>query len=400
MKYNYQSRSKTGEIQSGVVEASSKEAAFEVLKKNGLFVTALEKENLPFYARKLKIFERVSQKDVVGFSRQFSIMLKSKIPLTETLRTLATQTRNNAFKEVLLGISKDVEGGSSLSKGFGGFPKVFSVFFVSMVKSGERSGKLSGIFIYLAAYLEKRYHFRNEIIGAMVYPAFVLLVFGAVVIVLMTYVIPELTKVLITTNQDIPWITQIVMASSDFLVHHGIIVFLFLVFFIVFLVRYTKSEKGKRFFSKYLLKLPMIGPFLTKFYLSQLALNLSTLISGGLQISESLAITANIISNYEYKKIIKETRDDVEKGSTISAVLKRYPELVSPFFFQMVAVGEKTGTLDSSLKNVVSFYDEDIDRDLKNFVKILEPLFIVLLGVVVGGLVASVLLPIYSMKIV
>jgi len=400
MKYNYQSRSKTGEVQSGVVEASSKEAAFEVLKKNGLFVTALEKASLPFYAQKLKIFERVGRKDVVGFARQFSIMLKSKIPLTETLRTLSAQTRNNRFKEVLLGIGKDVEGGSSLSKGFSSFPKVFSPFFISMVKSGENSGKLSDIFIYLASYLEKKYHFRNEIIGALVYPAFVLVVFGAVVVVLMTYVIPQLTKVLITTNQEIPWITKIVIASSDFLVHNGIIVLLFLIFLVVFLVRYARSKKGKMFFSKYLLKIPMIGPFLIKFYLSRFALNLSTLIAGGLQISEALAITSDIIGNNEYRKIIRETRNEVEKGSMINMVLDRYPKLVSPFFFQMVLVGEKTGTLDSSLKNVVSFYDEDVDRDLKNFVKILEPLFIVLLGVVVGGLVASVLLPIYSMKIV
>ena len=400
MKYNYQSRSKTGEVQSGIVEASNKEAAFEVLKKNGLFVTALEEASVPFYAKKLKILEKVTQKDVVSFSRQLSIMLRSKVALTETLRTLATQTRNNKFKEVLSKVCKDVEGGASLSKAFNAFPNVFSVFFVSMVKSGEHSGKLSDVFIYLAEYLEKRYHFRNEIIGAMVYPIFVLLVFGTVVAVLMIYVIPQLTQVLTATDQDIPLVTKMVIAFSDFLVHNGIIVFLFLVFSIVFFWRYTKSKKGKRFFSKFLLKLPLLGPFLIKFYLSRFALNLSTLISGGLQISESLEITGNIVGNEEYKKLIAETRNEVEKGSTISTVLDKYPKLVSPFFYQMVAVGEKTGTLDSSLKNVVSFYDEDIDRDLNNFIKLLEPAFIVLLGVVVGGLVASVLLPIYSMKIV
>jgi type IV pilus assembly protein PilC len=400
MKYNYQSRSKTGEIQSGIVEASNKEAAFEVLKRNGLFVTALEETSVPFYARKLKFLERVSNKDVISFARQLAIMLKSKVALTETLRTLASQTRNNKFKEVLSQICREIEGGANLSKAFSSFPDIFSVFFVSMVESGERSGKLSNVFLYLADYLEKRYHFKNEIIGAMVYPAFVVLVFGIVVTVLMIYVIPQLTQVLTATNQDIPLVTKMVISFSDFLVNNGIIVLLFLIFLVVFFVRYVRSRKGKIFFSKFLLKVPLLGSFLVKFYLSRFALNLSTLISGGLQISDSLEITGNIVGNEEYKRVINETRNEVEKGSTIGAVLERYPQLVSPFFYQMVSVGEKTGTLDSSLQNVVNFYEDDIDRDLKNFIKILEPTFLLLLGVVVGGLVAAVLLPIYSMKIV
>jgi len=400
MKYNYQARSKTGEIQSGVVEASSREAAFTVLRAHGLFVTALEKVAPSFYTKELKIFQRISKKDIVSFSRQLAIMLKSKVTLTETFQTLARQTKNPNFKEIISKVGKDIEGGTPLSKALSSFPKVFSTFFINMVKSGEASGKLSDTFLYLADYSEREYNFRSKIIGAVIYPFFVLLVFLAVIILIMVYIIPQLTTVLEETGQELPLITRVVIASSDFLKSQGWIVILAIIFLAIFIFRYAKSKKGKRFFNRLFLKLPLIGPFLKKFYLSRFALNLSTLISGGLPISQALGISGEVVGNEEYKKIIRKTRDEVEKGTTISVILERYPKLISPLFYQMIVVGEKTGTLDSSLKNVVEFYQEDIDRNLDSFIKLLEPILIILLGIVVGGLVAAVLLPIYSIGVV
>ena len=400
MKFNYQARSKTGEIQSGVVEASSRNAAFSVLKIHGLFVTALEEAASPFYAKELKIFQRITKRDVVTFSRQLSIMLKSEVPLTETFRTLAKQMKNRNFKEIILKIGKDVEGGTPLSKSFSSFPKVFSPFFVNMVKSGEASGKLCDTFLYLADYLRKEYYFRSKITGAMIYPIFVLFVFSAVVSLIIVYIVPQLTIVLEGSGQELPLITKIVIAASAFLKSKGWIVILLAVFLAIFLFQCCKSKKGKRFFDKFLLKLPLLGSFLKKFYLSHFALNLSTLISGGLPITRALEITGEVVGNEEYKKIIRETRDEVEKGSTISITLEKHPNLISPLFYQMIVVGEKTGSLDASLENVVEFYQEDVDRALDNFIKLLEPIFIVLLGIVVGGLAISVILPIYSIGIV
>ncbi len=397
MKFNYQARTKKGEIQTGVIEASNREAAFNVLKAHGLYVTALEETAVaPFYAKKLKIFERVSKKDVVLFSRQLSIMFKSNVPLIETFRTIARQTKKSTFQEIILNITRDVEGGMSLSKALASHPKLFSGFYVSMVKSGEASGKLTEVFAYLADYLEREHAFRGKIKGAMIYPFFILFVFIAVVVIIMVYVIPSLTVVLKETGQELPLVTRVVIATSNFLRTQGIITALVLLGLTFAFYRFVKSKTGKKFFDKYLLRIPIFSTFLKKLYLTRFALNLSTLISGGLPIAQALDITGEVVGNDFYRKIILKTRDEVKRGETISSVLGRYPDFISPLFYQMIMVGEKTGTLDSSLLNVVDFYQRDVDRSLDNFVKLLEPIFILLLGGVVAGLMGAVLMPLYS----
>lgn len=397
MKFNYQARTKTGEIQTGFVEASSREAAFNVLKTHGLYVTALEETGaIPFYARKLKFFERTTKKDVVLFSRQASIMFKSNVPIVETFRTIAKQTKKAVFKEKILKLAEEIEGGTSLSKALSMHPKLFSPFYINMVKSGEASGKLSEVFMYLADYLEKEQNFRGKIKGAMVYPIFVLIVFIAVVAIIMVYVIPQLSEVLKGTGQELPLMTRAVMAISAFLKAKWWLVLLILLGLILGLVQFGRSKTGKKFFDRNLLRVPLLGSFLKKLFLARFALNLSTLISGGLPIAQALEITGEVVGNDRYKKIILETRDKVKRGDKMSSVLEHYPNLIFPLFYQMVTVGEKTGTLDSSLKNVVVFYQQDVDRSLDNFVRLLEPIFIILLGGVVAGLMGAVLMPLYS----
>jgi len=401
MKFNYQARGETGEIQSGVVEASNREAAFNVLKTHGIYVTALEEITaVPIYARKLKILERVTKKDIVLFSRQVSIMFKSKVPVVETLQTIAKQSRKSILREKILKIAGKVEGGTPLSKAFSIYPKLFTPFYINMVKSGEASGKLSDVFMYLADYLEREHSFHGKVKGALIYPFFILFVFLAVVTIIMVYVIPQLAEVLETAEQELPLVTRIVMAVSDFLRTRGIIAALVFLGLIIALVRFVKSKAGKKFFDRNLLKLPLLGGFLKKLYLARCALNLSTLISGGLPIAQSLEITAEVVGNDLYKEVILKTRDEVKKGEPISSVLERYPNLIFPLFYQMVMVGEKTGTLDSSLMNVVEFYQRDVDQSLDSFIKLLEPIFIILLGGVVAGLMGAVLMPLYSIGIV
>ena len=396
MKFNYQARTKTGKIQAGRIEASDREAAFSILKSHGLYVTILEEISIPVYAKRLTFFQRASKKDVVLFSRQLSIMFKSNVPIVESFQTIAKQTRKQDFREKILKIAETVEGGTSLSKSIALFPKLFSPFYINMVKSGEASGKLADVFVYLADYLEKESYFRAKLIGAMVYPSFVLGVFFIVVTVIITYVIPQLSSVLEESGTTLPLATRIVMAVSDFFRTHYLIVLILIVFIIAAIVLLIKSKQGKKFFDNSSLKMPLLGSFLKKLYLSRFALNLSTLISGGLPIAQALEITADVVGNESYKKIIFKTRDEVKRGEPISSVLGNYPDLISPLFYQMIVVGEKTGTLDSSLKNVVNFYQQDVDRSLDSFISLLEPIFIVLLGGVVGGLMAAVLLPLYS----
>lgn len=396
MKFNYQARTKEGESKSGIVEASNREAAFAALKAKDLFVTILEEVSIPIYARKLEFLERVTSKDIVVFSRQLSIMIKSKVPLVETLRTIAAQTRKLGFREKILKIVEEIEGGSTLSKAFALYPKLFTPFYINMVKSGEASGKLNEIFLHLADYLEKENAFRSKLAGAMIYPAFIVIVFVAVVLIIMVYVIPQLAEVLMSTDQELPWITEVVMNTSVFLQTGWWVILLIMVGIVVGIVRFAKSKFGKDFFDKTFLKIPLLSGFLKKVYLSRFALNLSTLVSGGLPIVQALDITGKVVGNTRYQEIIFETRDGVKKGETISSILERYPKYISPLFFQMIIAGEKTGSVDESLLNVVQFYQDDVDRSLDTFVRLLEPIFIVVLGGFVAGLMGAVLMPLYS----
>ena len=399
MKFHYQVRTKTGKIQSGVVEASNREAALDVLKGHGLYVTVLEEFAVPFYARGILIFDRVTRKDIVLFSRQLAIMFKSRVPLVETFQVLAQQTRSRGFRTKIFKISEAIEGGMSLSKSLGIFPKLFSVFYISMVKSGEASGKLTDIFNYLADYLEQEHYFHSRIRGAMIYPAFVLLVFVIVLTILITFVIPQLALVLKESEQELPLITRVVIGLSGFLRTKGWILVVAVVAAVVAVFRVAKTPAGKRFFDQNLLRVPLLGTFLKKLYLARFALNLTTLVSGGLPIANALEITGEVVGNDVYKDILKQTQKEVRKGEPISSVLQRYPKYITPLFLQMVVVGEKTGTLDTSLGNVVEFYQKDIDRQLDVFIKLIEPIFIIVLGLVVGGLMAAVMIPLYSFGI-
>ena len=400
MKFNYQARTKTGEIQAGTVEAPSKEAALTLLHKYGLYVTLLEEiVPLPVYVRKIKIFERITRADLVLFSRQLSIMFASKVPLIEALGTLASQTKKTEFREKILKISEEVEGGTALSTALSHHPKIFSPLYISMVRSGEASGKLSEALSYLADHLEREYDLVSKIRGAMIYPAFILVFFLIVITVMLIWVVPQLTKVLEETGQTLPLITQIVIGISKFVRSRGWILIILFLTLAGFIHWYLKTPEGKKFFDRVSLKFPLIGDFLKKTYLSRLAENLSTLISGGLPIARALEITGEVVGNDVYRTIILETRDEVRRGEPISSVLARYPEAFPPVFGQMTLVGERTGTLDTSLMNIVVFYHKEVDRAIDNLLSLLEPILIVFLGLLVALFAISIILPLYQIGV-
>jgi len=399
MKFNYQARSKKGEMQTGTVEASSREAALALLQRHNLFVTLLERaeEGGAFYARKIKLFERVSKKDIVNFSRQLSLMFKSKIPLVAALNSIASQTKNPGFREKILALSQEVEAGTLFSQALSSYPKLFSTFYISMVKSGEASGTLSESLTYLADHLEREYHLFSKIQGAMIYPILIVVVVIGVLVMMMFFVVPSMTKVLLETGQELPFVTKAVIALSDFLRSWGWLLFLAILGVGIFLFRHFKTVEGKKLKDKYLLKIPMVSSFLRMIYLSRFAENLSTLIGGGLPIVNALEITGEIVGNDVYQTIIFQVRDEVKKGEKISSILAKYPTEFPPILTQMVTVGEKTGTLDESLMNVVDFYHKEVERSIDNLLSILEPVMVIFLGGIVAGLMGAILLPLYKM---
>jgi type IV pilus assembly protein PilC len=399
MKFNYQARDVKGQTQIGQVEASSQDAALEVLSRSGFYVTLLEEAaKKPVYAKRVSFFEKVSVKEVMLFSRQLAIMFKSQVSLLEALRTLALQTKNQSFKEKILDMAEEVEAGTPLSQALSSHAAVFSPFYISMVKSGEASGTLSKSLEYLASHLQREYELTSRVRGALVYPAFVVAVAFLVLFLMMFFVIPNMTKVLEGLGQELPFLTKVVLSLTDFLRSKWWLLLLALGSAATFLVRYTKTLEGKRFLNSAFLSLPLLGPVLSMVYLARFAENLSTLVAGGIPIVQALDITGNVLGNDVYRTIIHEARDEVKNGKNISEVLQRHTKEFPPIFTQMVFVGEKSGTLDTSLLNIVEFYQKEVARTVDSFLSLIEPLLIVVLGLMVGGLMAAVLLPLYQIS--
>lgn len=396
MKFNYQARTKEGELQTGTVEAPSKEAALSLLHKYDLYATLLTETASPFYAKKIKILEMVTQKDLVLFSRQLSIMFKSKVPLVESLGVLAGQTKKTGFKEKILKLMEEVEGGTSFSLALALYPKLFSPLYVAVVKSGEASGKLSESLNYLANHLEMEYDLSGKIKGAMTYPVFILFFFLIITSLMVVFVIPQLTAILEGSGQELPILTKLLIEGSDILRQQGLLLILGFFGLIIFIFKYLKTSGGKDFFDRFSLKIPLMGEFLKKIYLTRLAENLSTLISAGLPIARALEITGEVVGNNVYREIILKTQTEVRRGESISAVLSAYPDAFPSLFSQMTLVGERTGTLDNTLMNIVDFYRKETDRAIDSSISMLEPLLIAVLGGAVAFFALAVIVPIYQ----
>ncbi|MCH8741429.1 type II secretion system F family protein [Patescibacteria group bacterium] len=397
MKFNYQARTKIGDTQSGIVEASNEEVALSILQKYGLYVTTLkEVKRSKFFAKEIRIFGGVSTKDRVMFARQLSIMFKAKVPLVESLRVLVVQTPNLFFREKILRIAEDVEGGSPFSKALSRFPDIFSGFFTAMVKSGETAGRLSGALEYLADHLEKEHDFRSRVQGAMLYPIMVIFVMLAVVAVMLLFVFPQIVQLVEDMGVEPPLVTKILFGLVAFLKKWIIVMILAAVTGILFLFQYLKTKEGKELSSRFFLKIPVLKNLLQMIYLTRFSENLSTLFGAGVPITKALEVSAEVVGNTVYKKIILETRDEVRKGETIHSVLQKYPNAFPPVFTQMTLIGEKTGTLDKTLLHLVSFYQREVERSLDSVLELLVPLTIIFLGVIVGGLVGVVMLTLYK----
>ena len=395
MKFNYKVRTKDGTIQTGAIEASSREGALSLLQDHDFYVTELKESKQPFW-KEIKLFQRIDLKELSSFSRQLSMMFDAKVSLIESLKALGEQTKNPAFQDKIFSLAEEVEGGMAFSKALSIHPEVFSMFYVSMVKAGEASGKLSGSLNYLADYLEREQDLNAKTQGALVYP-FAILSLSILVIGAMIYmVIPQLKGVLEDSGAQIPDLTRTILVAADSVRANGPFILTFLVVVIIAGLKYYRTEKGKNVIDSFLLKVPIIGMFLKTSYLSRISRNLSTLISGGLMITQSIELSAEVVENISYREALLSIRDGVKKGMPMSSVLSSYPELFPPIFVQMTMVGEKTGNLDESLMRVSDFYQREVGVTITKMLNLLEPALIIFLGVVVGGLMFSILMPLYE----
>jgi type IV pilus assembly protein PilC len=294
-------------------------------------------------------------------------------------------------------ILDDVNGGSSLSLAMSRHPKVFSRFYISMVRSGEESGKLQEVFSYLAEYLERSYNLTTKARNALIYPAFVFFSFIGVVTVMLVVVIPKLTSIFDQTGQAVPFYTQVVIAASNFLRSWGWLLLILIIVGVIFLWRYIKTERGALIFDRVRLKIPVLGGIYEKIYLARFADNLASLVVAGLPILRALQITSEVVGNRVYEAAILAAAESVKGGSTIAESFES-SHVLPALVFQMIRIGEESGKLDQILASIARFYQREVDNLLDNLVALIEPILIIFLGIAVGGLVASILVPLYNLS--
>lgn len=397
MKYIYQARSKEGKQETGTVEASSKEAAALLLQKYNIFVTSIKQERSLFLrAESISFLNKLSKKDLAVFSRQLAVMLQSRVPVTQSLRSLSLQTKNIAFREKILKISQLVEEGNPLSEAFSAFPETFNIFYISLVKTGEASGKISESLYYLSDHLEREHDIQAQITSALIYPAFVIAVLFLIVPIVIFFVMPRLVDLIKETASKPPLFTQIMLGFYSFLADFGWVIIAGFLLLVIFIIYYFTTKEGKKRLDKLSVTVPFIREFFKKIFLVRFAENISTLAGAGLSINSALKITKDTVGNEVYKGIIAETEQGVSEGRRISAVLVKHKNYIPPFVVQMIQVGEETGTLDKNLMEIVNFYNKEIKRAIETFTALLEPILIVVLGIIVALLAISVIQPLYG----
>lgn len=394
--FNYKAETSNGKTKRGTIVGLSENEVILKLKQKDLNVVSMTETTNDFLTKFSKFLNPISAKDLVIFSRQFSVMISANVPVEESLLILIDQTDNISLRDLISDIAFEVDGGAFLSDAFAKRPKIFSDFFVNIVRSGESSGKLDEVLNYLADEMEKNYDMSGKIKGAMIYPVFIIVLLIGVGVFLMVYIIPSLTSILTETGAALPISTRIVIAISNFMIKYGVLIIIFLIGLIVALKYYLNTYSGKRNFDIIKLKMPIFGKLFKFIYLTRFTTSLATLLKGGVTITKSLEITSSVVGNIIYKELILETLESINDGNPLSQVMEA-SDYIPKMVPQMISVGEKTGKIDAVLERVTSFYSREIENMLGNLSKLMEPLIMVLMGAGVGIMVAAVLLPMYNL---
>jgi type IV pilus assembly protein PilC len=395
MTFKYKAVTGTGEAREGIIEAQNKDLAIVALQRRGFIVTSVVEESQKGGMLAITVFSGVSLKDVVLMSRQIATLFEAQVSAVKAFSLLGTNAENVTLRQTLAAVVDDIQAGLSISGALGKHPKVFTEFYVNMVRAGEESGKLNQTFIYLADYLERQYELTSKTRNALIYPAFVVVVFIVVMVLMFVMVIPQLSKLIIESGQDIPVYTKAVIGISSLLVHYGIFLFIGFIAFLAYLWWLGMSEKGKIYLDRVKLGLPLFGNLFTKLYLSRIADNLDTMIASGIPIVRAIEITGTVTGSKVYGAILEDAANRVKSGSALSDALNTHEE-IPQIMVQMVKVGEETGGLSSILKTLARFYKREVDDAVDSLVGMIEPIMIVVLGAGVALLLASILVPIYN----
>jgi type IV pilus assembly protein PilC len=394
--YSWVAETKKGRKLKGELEAADERIALSQLKRRNLTVKKLKPKPKDIFENVSWLQPKVTSKDIVVFTRQFSTMIDAGLPLVQGLTILAEQSENKTFKAILKEVTKDVEGGSTLAEAMRKHPKVFDDLFVNLVAAGEVGGILDTILRRLADYIEKAQKLKSRIKGAMTYPLVVVAIAILVISVILIFVIPVFEEMFAGFGAALPAPTQLVVSMSRFIKGNFLFIFIGLAVGIVALKQYRNSKQGRKSTDALLLKVPIFGELLRKVAVARFTRTLGTMIQSGVPILDSLEIVARTSGNVILEEIIYEVRGSIAEGQTIAEPLSE-TDIFPGMVVQMISVGEATGALDTMLGKIADFYDDEVDAAVEALTSMLEPLLMLFLGGSIGGLVIAMYLPIFQM---
>jgi type IV pilus assembly protein PilC len=392
--YVWKGKTRRGVATSGERVADSKDAVIAMLRREQVLVTSIKEKGREIALPKLG--GGIKSKDIAIFTRQFSVMIDAGLPLVQCLEILGTQQANANFQKVLLAVRQDVEGGSSLADAMKKHPSAFDDLYTNMIAAGEAGGILDTILKRLAVYIEKNVKLKSQVKSAMIYPAAVVSIAGLVVGVILWKVIPTFAALFAGLGAQLPLPTRIVISASNWFVRLLPFLVLGSIAAVIGLRRYYATYKGRRVIDGFLLKMPILGVILQKISVARFCRTLATLMSSGVPILDGLEITARTSGNAIIEDAIMTTRKSVEGGQTLAQPLKA-TEVFPPMVVQMISVGEQTGALDAMLSKIADFYEDEVDTAVANLMTLMEPILILFLGTVVGGIVIAMYLPIFDL---
>lgn len=397
MKFFFKAKTKAGELKEGSIDAASADAAIEVLQKNDLFPIAVTKEDAKGELAQTvaKYLDRVNTKELMMFFKQLSILIEAKVPVVGSLLAIKEQMGNKYFRGIIEEMVNDIQDGAALSDALAKHRNVFPSLSISIIKSGEVSGNLKKSIDYVTKNIEKNYNLTNKVRSALMYPVIVMVVFFIIAFLVLTFIVPKLTTMIKDLGVALPWYTKAIVALSDFMNSYWWAVLIIIVGFVGTIIYYAQTEKGKREWHHWQLKLPIFGPIFQNVYIARFSDNLNILLVGGIPIVQAIMLAGSVTDNTVYQNLFAKVADEVKRGGSMSAVMSK-STFVPPIVAQMVKIGEESGEIDLVLRYVAEFYEAETDLATRNLSTLIEPVMMIIIGIGVGFLVVSIIMPIYD----
>lgn len=394
IEYRYKAKNKDGEILEGTVEAESNSSAAKVLISRELYpITVSLKDDARFNP-----LSRVTRKDKVFLVRQLATSISAGLPISQSLEAIGSQTKKQKIRDMVVQMNRDVEGGTSLSKAFSRYPKVFNQIDLTLIETGETTGTLDKTLKRLADNIESDYRVIKKIRGAMMYPMFVLVIAIGIMIAMSVWVLPQMEDLYSSfEGAKLPMLTRVLLTISGIMRSYLVIFVIILIAAGVVIVRkLIKTESGRHIYDTFKINIPILKKLISAMYLSRFSRTMASLVGAGVSIIDSLTITARAVNNSLYERVLIDASNQVKSGIALSDPLKS-SSLFPPIVSQMVKVGEQTGEMDGMLTNLADYYDDEVDNMVKNITSIVEPFMIVIIGGIIGVIMIGIMLPIYSL---